>query len=224
MKLGDKVNRTKMTVSNLVQRPLVTYILIGINLVVFMGTVFAGGNTDIRVLYMFGAKFTPALLQGEWWRLIAAMFLHDGIGHLFINMITLYFIGPEIEDYYGHARMLVIYLLSGLYGNLLSAFWAPTTLAVGASGALFGLFGAYLILGHQSTDAQIQAQARQFLLFVILNVVLGFSGNTDLAGHVGGLIAGCLITISLDTTFATRKQLLAGLLTVGSACWLIFNL
>ena len=167
MKLGDKVNRTKMTVSNLVQRPLVTYILIGINLVVFMGTVFAGGSTDIRVLYMFGAKFTPALLQGEWWRLIAAMFLHDGIGHLFINMITLYFIGPEIEDYYGHARMLVIYLLSGLYGNLLSAFWAPTTLAVGASGALFGLFGAYLILGHQSTDAQIQAQARQFLLFVM---------------------------------------------------------
>ena len=170
-----------------IKRPLVTISLIVANIVVYILMTVAGGSTNPLVLIKFGAKVNEYILMGQWWRLITPVFIHIGLTHIVVNMVTLYFIGMQIEYLFGASRYLLIYLVSGLCGNIASFVFNPDSVSAGASTALFGLFGAYLMLGEAFREnVYIRLMSRQFLALVILNIAFGFFGNIDLAGHLGG--------------------------------------
>lgn len=179
--------------TNLKNKPYITYSLIALNVGVFVVMALRGGTTNFNNLIRFGAKLNFLINQGQWWRLFTAMFIHIGFEHLVLNMVTLYFIGWQTEMLFGHWRYLVIYLLSGVGGNIASYAFNPHSLSAGASTAIFGLFGAFLMLGETYRHNQyIRHLARQFLLFVVINIAFNLFGAVDLAGHLGGLGAGFL--------------------------------
>lgn len=174
----------------------VTYTLIGACLLVFIAEVLAGGSTRTDVLVRLGARFTPLIAQGQLWRLFTAMFLHIGVMHLLMNLFTLFIIGRIIESVFGHWRLAVIYLLSGIGGNFAGMlFEGQVTVAAGASTALFGLLGACLMLGDNFRHhPAIAAMTRQFLVLIGLNLLFDLTATgVDIAGHIGGLITGFLV-------------------------------
>jgi rhomboid protease GluP len=184
-----------MNLQTLKRQPFMTEIIIGIQVIVFILMTLAGGSTNTNVLVEFGARTTPLIQQGQWWRLITPVFLHIGLMHIVVNSITIYYIGTQIEMIFGHWRFLLIYFLSGITGNNASFVFLPNTLSAGASTAIFGLFGAFLMLGESyRNNAYIRLLSRQFLLFVVLNLVFDlFSPGIDIYGHIGGLLGGFLL-------------------------------
>ena len=107
------------------QKAPLTSLIILIQVIVFILMTLAGGSTNTQVLIEFGARYTPLIKAGEWWRLITPGFVHIGLTHLVVNSVTLYFIGMYIENLFGHWRFLAIYLMSTLMGNLASAVFLP---------------------------------------------------------------------------------------------------
>ena len=195
------------------KRPTATYILLIINISVYLLMTVAGGSENTGVLLAFGAKVNFLIAQGQWWRLFNPMFIHIGLEHLVLNMVTLYFIGLQIETLFGKWRFVTLYLLSGLGGNIASFAFSPG-ISAGASTSIFGLFGAFLMLGESFRDnPYIRATAKQFLLLVILNLGLGLRG-IDIAGHIGGLLAGFLAAYVIGVPNIGRvpvnKKVLAG--------------
>lgn len=189
----------------------VTVTLIAICILVFLWMTILGGSTNSGVLVFAGAKYTPLILQGQWWRLLTAGFVHIGIQHLIINMITLYFIGMYVEELFGHFKMLVIYLVSVFVGNLASMLFQPIqNISAGASTGLFGLFGAFIMLGVTNrNNPMIQQLAKQFLILVVVNI--GFDllmPGVDLAGHLGGLVGGFLGAGTCGSTKISKMDLI----------------
>jgi len=155
---------------------------------------------DIERLLFFGANFGPLVRGGEVWRLVSSMFLHAGIVHIFFNMYSLYIVGRQIEDFFGKWKYLVIYLLSGICGSLLSIGFNSDALSVGASGAIFGLFGAMLYFGYNYRGYIGTIIKSQVLPVVVYNLVIGFFiSGIDIWGHVGGFIGGLLVARMLGT-------------------------
>ncbi|WP_251547943.1 rhomboid family intramembrane serine protease [Limosilactobacillus caecicola] len=188
---------------NSIRQIPVTVTMITICVLVYLWMAIQGGSTNTAVLIQSGAKYTPLILQGQWWRLITAGFVHIGIQHLVINMITLYFIGMYVEVLFGHWKMLVIYLLSIITGNLASMLFQPLQgISAGASTGLFGLFGAFIMLGLVYRDnIMIRQMARQFFILVIFNIGADLlMPGVDLAGHLGGLLGGFLAAGALGST------------------------
>ncbi len=186
-------------------KPRWTFILLGINIAVFVAmTVFGAlnglglnGSQDSRVLLIFGAMQNQLIAQGEYHRLLASMFLHIGVIHLLFNSYALYVVGQDVERLYGSARFMVIYFLSGLGGSLASFVLGAGGISAGASGAIFGLFGAsiaYFYLHRKVFGPRGQAQLRSLLMLAGINLILGFTvpGINNLA-HLGGLIFGLLL-------------------------------
>ncbi|WP_268748268.1 rhomboid family intramembrane serine protease [Gracilibacillus boraciitolerans] len=127
---------------------------------------------------------------GEWWRIITSMFLHIGVLHLALNMLALYFVGTLVERIYGNTRFLLIYFLAGIAGGIASFALNPS-IAAGASGALFGLFGALLFFGIKFPKVFFKTMGTNVIFVVILNIVFGFAvQQVDNAAHIGGLIGG----------------------------------
>lgn len=180
------------------RKPFVTYTLLGIQIILFIMMEFVGSSESSATLLFFGAKFNPLIAAGEYWRLIAPIFLHIGIVHLLINSITLYYLGSMVENIVGHWRYLVIYLASGLIGNLFS-YQFSENISAGASTALFGLFAVFLALKNLfPRNRHIQSIGSQYLTLVGINLVFGIMGSgIDIWGHVGGLVGGFLITMAL---------------------------
>lgn len=180
------------------RKPFVTYTLLGIQIILFIMIEFVGSSESSVTLLLFGAKFNPLIAAGEYWRLITPMFLHIGIVHLLINSITLYYLGSMVENIVGHWRYLVIYLASGLMGNLFS-YQFSENISAGASTALFGLFAVFLALKNLfPRNRYIQSIGSQYLTLVGINLVFGMMGSgIDIWGHVGGLVGGFLVTMAL---------------------------
>ncbi|MDN5835910.1 MAG: rhomboid family intramembrane serine protease [Nitrosospira sp.] len=179
----------------------VTKLLVGVNLLVF-AAMLAGGaglwHSDNTVQLAWGANFGPATQDGEWWRLGSAMFLHFGAIHLTLNLWALWDGGQLVERMYGHARFVVIYFASGLTGNLLSLV-AHKGLAVsgGASGAIFGMYGALLIFLWRERRNLDSREFRWFFWgaagFATATLIFGFLiTGIDNAAHIGGFLAGML--------------------------------
>ncbi len=177
-----------------------TYGIIFLNTLFFLLSALQSGNIvdiDLDTLVDLGALYGPLVVkQGEWWRLLSAMFLHGGMTHILMNMVSLYIIGRGMELYFPKAAYLAIYLLSGLVGGLLSLYMHPMSVGVGASGAIFGVFGALagFFLAHRK---RIGAYSREFMKdFVVilgLNLMLGLSiSSIDMSAHIGGLVVGML--------------------------------
>lgn len=174
--------------------PYATYALILINVAIFVFTGFRGGvmKTSSEVLLEMGSLYAPAVWDGQWWRLLSAMFLHGGLMHIGFNMYVLYSIGPELERIYGTPRFVALYLGAGWMGSLASLIWSGNS--VGASGAIFGLAGAFLALSLRNRNVY-NAFGSQMLGFVAINLVIGFSGafGIDNFGHMGGLVGGFIL-------------------------------
>ncbi|WP_188453656.1 rhomboid family protein [Virgibacillus oceani] len=172
-------------------KPFLTYLLLFINIALFiMLETKAGGSQSTENLINFGAKYNPAIIDGEWWRIITSMFLHIGLIHLFMNMLAVYYLGITAERIYGSWRFLVIYLLAGIGGGLAS-FAFTFNVSAGASGALFGLFGALLYFGLLYKRIFSQTMGKGLLILIAINIVFGFSfPQIDNGAHIGGLITG----------------------------------
>lgn len=175
--------------------PYVTYAILGINIVVWLcmsliGAIF-GLNLNYQLLY-FGAKVNELIVQGEYWRLFTAMFLHIGLMHLFFNSYALFIYGPTVEKLYGKIRFLSVYILSGLIGSLLSYLFSPNP-AAGASGAIFGLMGSLLYFRQRKRHVFQQIFGAGLFIIIGINLMYGFiQPGIDNWGHIGGLIGGFL--------------------------------
>ena len=190
------------------KRPIITYTLIAINVVIFiLMYVLGNGSTDNATLVYFGANNAELVRSGEFYRLITAIFLHIGVIHLLFNMYALYIIGPQLESFYGKAKFLTIYLVSGIIGNLLANIFEVNTLGAGASGAIFGLFGALLYFGYHYRVYLGSVIRTQILPVIILNLLIGFTTPAiSSSAHIGGLIGGILISMALGVPKKSTKS------------------
>jgi membrane associated rhomboid family serine protease len=177
---------------------LVTTVLVALNVLAFLPFLIGGAAGD--QLYAWGTMLgrsagfdnvgvVPGVANGAYWRLLTSAFLHAGILHIAFNMYALVLFGPLLERLLGWARFLVLYLTCAVSGSVM-AYWfsGPLTPTLGASGAVFGLFGAALVLLYQ------RGQDVSFLLLLLgFNVVLSFRSGISWQGHFGGLAAGLLL-------------------------------
>ena len=177
-------------------QPVVTMALIGVNVLVYLITVAqgAGINSPGGSLFAKWALYGPAVANGDWWRLLTAAFLHGSILHIGFNMFVLYVVGSAVESFMGPMRYLALYLVSGLAGSAGALVVNPTEVTVGASGAIYGIFGALLIIEYSQTGSL----AGQAMTLIAINLALSFTiPGISWGGHVGGLIGGILATLAL---------------------------
>jgi membrane associated rhomboid family serine protease len=191
-----KVRRVQERGTERASSGVVTKALIGINAVVFVLQAISGGNLTATSGRVFeeGALYGPLVADGEWWRLISSAFLHGGLIHLAFNMLFLWWFGRSLEAVVGSARFIAIYLVSALAGAAGALLISPTTPTVGASGAVFGILGAGLVLER----SRVYVFGGQALFVIGINLVLSFVlSNISIGGHVGGLIGGALAMLAL---------------------------
>ena len=177
----------------------VTRGLIAANVIVYLITVVQGNGIDNPggSLLTKWILFGPLVAHGDWWRLVTTMFLHANLIHIGFNMLSLWWIGRAVEQYLGTTRYLLLYFVSGLAGSAGALVYKPDVPAVGASGAIFGVLGAMLILEWQHTGKLGGQAASLIVLNLVLNVGLNAGGgNISIGAHIGGLIGGILVTLS----------------------------
>jgi membrane associated rhomboid family serine protease len=170
-----------------------TYALIGLNVIVFIAEMLSGGPTgagDSGSLIRDAGTHGPSIADGDWWRVVTGGFLHAGLIHLLLNMYVLYIAGQILEPAIGTPRFLGIYFVGLLGGSVGALLIDPNATTVGASGAIFGLMAAVIVVAR---GRGIEELATQFGLFVGLNLVITFSiPGISIGGHIGGLIGGGL--------------------------------
>ena len=205
IKVTDNINQKNESKSKIAEKifsfkkPIVTYSLIFICILVFiLMYVLGNGSTDNYTLLVFGANVDTLTKNGDYYRLFTSMFLHIGILHLLCNMYSLYIIGKEVENVFGKVKYLIIYLLSGIAGSILSLAFNHNTICAGASGAIFGLLGALLYFGYYYRTYLGAILTRTIIPVIVLNLIIGFtSSGIDNAAHIGGLVGGILIAMAV---------------------------
>ena len=181
-------------------RSKLTTFLIFVNVTVYIFSALLSHNfSDMnnKVLVEMGALFGPfVVLKGEWWRLLSAMFLHGGITHILMNMFSLYIVGRGVALYFDTKSYLALYFFSGIYGGLISLLVHPVSVGVGASGAIFGVFGALagFFLAHKARIARYaQGFMREFGTIIGINLLFGMViPSVDVSAHIGGVLVGFL--------------------------------
>ena len=195
-----------------------TTALVAINVAVFVGMVLTGGSLidfSPQQTILWGANITPLTVNGQYWRLITAGFVHSGLLHIGFNMWCLWSLGQLSERLFGRFITVAIYLLTGVGGSLLSLAARPLTFEVGASGAIFGIAGAILSgvkFGNVSIpSAQKRAIFSSLIFFIGFNLAIGFGLvrigiGIDNWCHLGGLISGLIFGVPLAVAAATGKK------------------
>jgi membrane associated rhomboid family serine protease len=176
----------------------VTYALIAVNVIVF---VIGQGSHDLgNRMFVDGAQYHPLIASGEWWRVLTAMFLHANLMHIGFNMWALWIFGPAIEMRFGSLSFAALYFASGLGGGALYHLVGRMEPAIGASGAIFGLFGALIAATYRQRHTPAgRAVFSQLILLLVLNLSIPFVvPNVAWEAHVGGLIAGIAIAAAWD--------------------------
>ena len=217
---------------------IVNFVMLGVSWLAYAAVGKGGGLTILWGLagepqYRLGASYGPPIfLANEWWRLVTAMFLHGGLIHIGFNMMALMQFGPAIEELYGSARYLFIYVFTGVFGFLASAFTGHFSL--GASGALLGLVGVMLAVTSKRGGAYMRDLRSRLISSVVILFVLGFSGfmAMDNWAHGGGLAAGFVLgklfadrlpNSSLERRKAYALGWLAGLAIIASFVLMIMH-
>lgn len=202
----DPVQEFHQNLRKLTPRIYFTPAIIAVNVAIFVIMIASGVSPldpTADSLVHWGANFAPATTAGEWWRLCTCTFLHIGIVHLLLNMWVLFDIGNLVERLVGNAGFLVLYLLSGLAASLATIYWNPLVVSAGASGAIFGVWGAFLgflLLRHDSIPMEGLSRLRNSgLAFLGYNLIFGLmQPNIDMAAHIGGLAFGFMAGLGLS--------------------------
>ena len=192
-----------------------TVALVAINVFVYLVTVFQGAGiaSPGGELFQKGALVGILVGDGEWWRLVTSMFLHASILHIAFNMFALYWLGTVVEEAIGTGRFLLVYFASGLAGSAGAlVFSSPLAVTVGASGAIFGIMGALLVLEYMTTGSF----AGQAMGLIVINLVITFTiPNISVGGHLGGLVGGIAATYVLMRTRYVRPVWIGPAIVVG---------
>lgn len=178
------------------KRSKVTFILLIIMIAYFIFMTLNGGTTNGGVLLRYGAFYPPFILvYHEYYRFITSIFIHIGITHILFNGYALYVFGPQIEGLMGAKKYLFFFLLTGIGGNLATFLFNFSSISAGASGSLFGLFGAFLYLVHRHRD-MVTPQGRKSIFSLLgINLVLTvLVPSISITAHLGGLIIGYLLS------------------------------
>ena len=186
------------------KKPIVTYIIIVLNLMVFL---YGMLHSNDELINIFGNNY-ELVQKGQFYRLLTCMFVHGSIMHLLLNMYALYTIGPVVERYYGKSKYIFIYLVSGLLGSVFSSvFMSAGSISIGASGAIFGLLGSicYFTYYYRAT---LQGILRESIVpVIVINLIIGFIlPSVDLVAHIGGLLGGILVSMGLGIGDKYRKN------------------
>jgi rhomboid protease GluP len=207
----------------LAPRPRVTPAIVGINVAVFVVMVALGAGMsalNLQVHLLFGANYGPLTWNGQEWRLLASAFIHFGLIHLLFNMFALYNGGRLIESLFGSARFAAIYLLSALAGGVVSGWWDPTRMSAGASGAVFGVYGALLaFFARRPRDIPVDILKSVSMgagSLLVYSLAFGFAleyvpraPRVDNSAHIGGLIAGVISGYLLARPFEPAARAVA---------------
>lgn len=181
--------------SRLTRAP-VTFGLMGLTGVVFVLQLAGEAVFGFDPVLALGVKVNELILAGQLWRLVTPVFIHAGLLHIFVNMYSLFALGPAVERFFGTPRMLALYLIAGVSGVIFSLAFNPFP-SVGASGAIFGLLGSlatFLYLHRSVFGPAGGMQLRQLAFVGAINLLASLNPGIDLWGHVGGLVAGVLCT------------------------------
>lgn len=175
--------------------PIMTYILIAINIVIYIfGVFFTNYEVFLNVFSIHG----PSIRAGQYYRLLTGIFIHSGIFHILFNCYALYILGSQIESFFGKVKFIIIYFFSGLIGALFSMTFGGNYASVGASGAIFGLMGSLLYFGYYYRVYLGNVVKSQIIPLIVTNLIIGLiSPGIDNYAHIGGLLGGILITIAL---------------------------
>ena len=183
-------------------RHKVTLVLVLINIIIFAVLEILGDTTNSRFMVDHGAMYTPMVMDGQYWRLFSSMFLHFGFEHLAYNMFSLFFLGDILESIVGPVRYLIIYLIGGLGGNLVSFYMSIQSesykISAGASGAIFAVMGAFFYIALRNRKGFGKDGMRRLGLMVVLMIMQGIvDRGVDQSAHMGGMAAGFLLGILL---------------------------
>lgn len=212
------------------QRAWVTELLIIICVIVFMMTLVLGQmKVTTQVLLNLGALYNVDIfLYHEWWRFITPIFLHSDIEHLAFNMISLYFLGSELEKILGHLRFAGVFFLSAIGGNIVSFALSVESISVGASGGIYGLFAAYIVLSYLFPISEyLKSRAISYSILMLLNMVSVFTDSSiDHLGHFGGLIFGgawtYIFALPQSMNTSTTKRVVLFVLVVAISGILVY--
>jgi len=201
----------------------ITPIIMGLNILVFLVMIFAGlgvasfGTSD---LLNWGANYSPLVREGQWFRLVTSMFIHDGLAHLLMNIYGLFFAGIFLEPMLGKTKFVLVYLLAGIAASLTSILFHPDTVTLGASGGIFGLYGTLLVLYFIKDFGRALLKDPLLInvaIFIGLNLLMGsLTVYIDNAAHVGGLVCGILLG-ALFFPMLRRKDLSQSVVRSGSS-------
>jgi rhomboid protease GluP len=165
-------------------------------------------DTSQNVLIILGQQTPDMLANHEYWRFLTAMFLHYSLIHVALNMLSLFFIGRVVEVLYGSWRYLLIYFAAGIVGGIATLILDPLSASAGASGAIFGIFGAlgmFYFLNRQTLGVYSRGAISNWVFWLVLNLVWGFSGGIAIWDHIGGLIAGLILGWLLLPSMGRRR-------------------
>ena len=241
VKLTDDINKKNFEETKKAEevfskkKPIMTYIFMGICLILYIITALESSNfieLDANVIHKYGALVNFVMMGKnplELYRLITSIFLHGGLLHLLCNMYSLYVIGPQLESFFGKIKYTIIFIGSGVIGNLLSmAFLQDTFVSVGASGAIFGLLGALLYFGYHYRVYLSTVIKSQIIPLIAMNLIIGFVATSiNNLAHIGGLIGGVLFSMAVGVKYKSSKTdiingIIMTLIFIVFLCYMIF--
>lgn len=228
IKVTDNINKKNEKRNKIAEKifsykqPIVTYIIMAICIILFILMELSGGSTNSQTLLKYGANLDVLVKNGEYYRLFTCIFLHIGIMHLLCNMYSLYIIGREVENLFGKIKYIIIFILSGIFGSIMSLAFTHNTISAGASGAIFGLLGALLYFGMHYRTYLGEAIKRSIIPIIVINLIIGFfAEGIDLAAHIGGLVGGVLVAMMVGVPDKSKtKDIING--TILTIIYLIF--
>lgn len=194
------------------KKPIITIILTAVNIIVFLFLSFQGMTEDASFMAQHGAMFVPYVTeQGEYYRIFTSMFLHFDFQHLMNNMVMLVAIGYTLEHAVGRRRFLIIYLVSGFGGTILSMwqdiYTGEYAVAAGASGAIFGLLGATLYIAVRNHGRIGEISGRGILFIAGISLYYGYANSgVDNFAHIGGLLSGIIMSVLLYRASSVTEE------------------
>ncbi len=204
-----QTQQVRINIKTKAKYPWVTWVLLGITVILFLLQILSENLLGTDVLMLFGAKINGLIIKGQFWRLLTATFLHGSILHILFNMYALYVIGPGLEVHYGHLRFLMLYLLAGFAGNVVS-FTLTASPSLGASTAIFGLIAAQGIFIYRNRflfGKRSKSLLGNIALIVIFNLAMGLNPGIDNWGHLGGLLGGAAFAWLSGPVLKMRQEM-----------------